>query len=214
MFALAAIAVGAFMAFVAATSAMAVTELEEVVLCKENVDPCPLVPTSKHFLSGTVLHGVSKDPILLGVKNILCKESTVLGETTELLAHGKITALGWVDCTSGGTESCTVTSENLPYLILGKLNSTHNGYETVAEKFSGGGNPQAKVSCPNVSCKYGAATVLMTASVVGGATVLTANATLAGQGICFFTSGTWQAAYTVKCLEGGAEVNCYLVMET
>lgn len=208
-FALAAIAVGAFTAFLGATSASAITSLEEVVLCKTLTDPCP---EGGFFTAGTVLHGTATNPELLGTPNILCEKSTVLGETTDpLYAHGKITALGWSGCKTSSGTACTVTTTNLPHLVLGELQANHEKYENLVTS-GGTGDPGATVKCGETSCTYGAANVLFEVLHVEGVTVLDVLQTLSGKGICFFTSGVWHAKYTSKCLEGKVEVNCYLAM--
>lgn len=214
MFGLAAIAVGAFMAFLGATSASAVTTLEEVVLCKALEDPC----LNGHYDTGTIIHGKTiAAPVLLGIKEILCASSTVLGKTTELLAHGTIETVGWNTChtfnSEGVLESCTVTSLNTPYLSLVVLTANHLGYEQIVES-SGVGRPSSRVVCPGADCKYGADKVLFEVLHSGatGLVVLDILQTLSGEGICFFTSGVWHAKYETKCLFEGKEVGCWPAM--
>jgi hypothetical protein len=211
MFGLAAIAVGAFMAFLGASSASA-TSLEEVVLCKALETPC----VNGHFATGTVVHGVATDPVLLGPFNILCLESTILGITTSLLAHGEITALALVHCLREGTNhTCTWTAERLNYLIKVELTSAHNTYEALVTAGSSGLRPEVRVQCPEdgIDCKYGADTLLYEALDVSGETVLNVLQELSGLGFCFITA-VWHAKYKTKCLSSPTvEVNCYLAME-
>jgi hypothetical protein len=209
MFGLAAIVVGAFMAFLGASSASA-TSLEEVVLCKALEDPC----VNGHWGTGTILHGLATNPILLSsvAEDIECLTSHILGEITSLLAHGKITALSWLHCLQNG-ETCTVSNNNLPFLVKGELKSTHSGYETLVTAVAGGGRPSSLVECPGIDCNYGANTILAEVLDVSGVTVLDILQTLSGEGFCFFTSGVWHAKYEVKCLSSPTvEVNCYLAM--
>ena len=213
MFGLAAIAVGAFMAFLGATSASAITSLEKVVLCKVLQDPClaaNVVP------SGTGLHTSSTDPILLGPSfNVLCASSQGSGSTTTALAHGELTSLTWTTCkrTDNGS-ACTVTSEHLPFLIQGELKSDHVGYEVLVKE-TNKGRPQAKVSCSGLTCAYGASHVIFEALDVSGVTVLDVLQNLTGEGFCgLLGEGVWHAKYTTTCLlPAGTAVNCYLAME-
>jgi len=215
MFGLAAIAAAAVMAFVGATSAMAITELEEVVLCNENVSPCP---AGHDFAAGTVLHGELKSAtkaVLLSSIQIECSSSTTLGTTTSLLAHGEITALTFSNCKTSTGVTCTVTVEHLNFLVNGELNATHSGYEAVVTGISNG-QPQAQVVCGTVvECKYGETSVLLTAEPEAGDTVLSVLQELTGVGpLCgTIAHPVWHAKYLTRCLSGTSLVGCWLAME-
>lgn len=218
MFGLAALAAAAVMAFVGASSAMAVTELEEVVVCKLfGEDPCSL--TSMHLGAGTILHGEllsGTKAVLLSSTQIECGASTTLGEITELLAHGKITALTFSSCQTSTGVACTVTTEHLNYLVLGLLNAAHNGYEVVVSPEGTNGQPQAEVVCGKiVSCKYGESSVLLTAEPNSSDTVLSVLQELTGVGLLCGTIAhpVWHAKYLTRCLEGVNLVGCWLAME-
>jgi hypothetical protein len=216
-FALAAIAVGAFTAFLGATSASATGTLLNVVLCKKLVSPCPLADVVPN---GAELHGTAKNPELLGsTTNVKCAESHVLGkiESATNLAHGKITKLEWLTCSQTDGQKCTVATNNLPYLIQGELKSDDKGYEALVTS-SGVGRPSALVECPATGdCSFGANTVLFEAlhtGTNGNTTVLDVLQTLTGEGFCFFTSGVWHAKYETTCLlPAGTNVPCWLQME-
>ena len=216
IFGLAATAAVAVMAFVGASSAMAVTELEEVVLCNQNTSPCP---AGHDFASGTVLHGELKTgtkALLLSSIPIECLSSTTLGTTTSLLAHGEITALTFSNCKTGTGVSCTVTTEHLNYLVKGELNAAHNGYEVLVTALGANGQPQAHVLCGTVvDCKYGESNVLLTAEPETGDTVLSVLQELAGVGpLCgIIAHPIWHAKYLTRCLEGTNLVGCWLEME-
>jgi hypothetical protein len=209
MFGLAAIAVGAFMAFLGASSASA-TSLEEVVVCKALENPC----NNGHWGSGTKLDALATNPVLLSsvAEDIECLVSHLQGELTSLLAHGKITSITWLHCLQNG-EACTVTNNNTPFLVKGELQSNHTGYETLVTAVAGGSRPSALVECPGIDCSYGANTILAEVLDVSGVTFFDILANLSGEGFCFFTTGVWHAKYEVKCLDGTTEVNCYLEME-
>lgn len=65
------------------------------------------------------------------------------------------------------------------------------------------------MTCPSTTCGYGSSNVLMAVQVNGaGQTELVTSATVTALGVCFFTTGTWDATYTVKCLAGTTQVNC------
>jgi len=211
MFGLAAIAVGAFMAFLGATSASAVTSLEQVVLCKKLVDPCPVVD---QVPSGLIIHGTAPLGVeLLGPPDVYCLTSEVLGETTTGLAHGKITSMAFNHCLELPSTLCTaVTSKNLPWLIKAELKSDHTEYEALVTS-GGTGDPSALLQCPNTAdCTFGAVTVLgeILHGGASGLALLDILQELPGKGLCFFTSGVWHAKYELKCLlPTGTSVGCW-----
>lgn len=214
-FGLAVIAVAAVMAFVGVSSAMA-TELEEVVICKKNIDPCLEGGVSQAFPANTKIDAElvagTKAKLSTSLGTIQCTEATASGETTTTLAHGSLTAATFGTCTLG-TTSCTVTVEHLPLLLKGELNAAHNGYEALLTS-GGGGQPQAHVSCLGIiNCEYGAPTILFTAESNAADTVLSVSQELNGIGTCG-TNPVWTAQYLTRCLEpAGTFVSCWLKME-
>jgi len=213
MLGLAAIAVGAFMAFLGASSASA-TPLEEVVVCKVLQDPCS---SSNHLGNGTILHGLASNPVLLAPgDDVFCSHSEVEGEIESLLAHGLIEEVTFTGCERGG-EECTVSVNNEPFLAKGELKSTDSGYEILVTK--PGSRPQANINCPGINCNFGANTILFEYldPSSGALAVLDVLQDLSGEGgLCVFLSGTWHAQYTTSCLEStnpGTTVDCWLAME-
>jgi hypothetical protein len=213
MFALAAIAAGAFMAFLGASSASA-TSLEEVVLCKTLPAEGANCPEKGHFGSGTVVHGLAENPVLLGAFNIECLHSKTSGKLTSLLAHGVIESLSFTHClrTSNG-NTCTTTTERLPYLIQAELAADHKAYEVLVKAGESGLRPEVRVQCPSdgIDCKYGADHIKFSVLHVE-LVVLDVLQELTGLGFCFITA-VWHAKYKTKCLEGTSEVGCYPAME-
>jgi hypothetical protein len=221
MFGLTAIAVGAFMAFLGATSASAVTSLEEVVLCKTSADPCG---AKEHLTSGAVLKGTSiGEPDLLGGfgVTVLCTSSATKGKTTSLLAHGEIEELTFTGCKENGGTACTATAvaARLPYLVKGELNSAHNGYEALVTPGPSGLRPEVRLVCASIGidCNYGADNVLFETLNSGTSgemdMVWDVLQTLSGLGFCF-TSAVWHAKYLVRCLQpANTLVSCLAAME-
>jgi hypothetical protein len=212
MFALAAIAVGAFTAFVGATSASAITELEKVVLCKVKEDPCL---AANQFAGGTPIHselvtGTTAKLEAGSLGKVLCTASTVSGSTAtgQNLAHGTITSLTFTSCVRdkllGGTEACTVTSVPNPanYLGLVKLNTAMTGYEFEVSN-NGSGNPSAHVTCGAIiNCTFGKATVTLSAELNASDTVFNASAIeLERSGGACPEESKWTASYLTRCLE-------------
>jgi hypothetical protein len=207
MFGLAAVAVGAFMAFLGANSAYA-TSLEEVLLCKALEDPC----VNGHWGSGTKLDALAINVVLLSsaAEDIECLHEEILGELTSLLAHGKITGMHSTHCLQTG-ETCTRESRNLPYLFKIELQSNHTNYEVLITS-GGAGRPSFLIECPGIDCSYGANTILAEVLDVNNVMVMDILQTLSGEGFCFFTSGVWHLKAEVKCLESTTKVNCYPAM--
>ncbi len=211
MFGLAAIAACAFMAFLGATSASAITSLEQVVLCK--TDPVGSdCPEKGHFLSGTGIHGElvkEKHATLLAglFGNILCTGSTVKGKTTELLAHGEITSVAFTGCTHFG-EACVVTAENVPYLALAILNETHSGYHLTVSKLTLG-PPKAHVVCPGVDCFFSTASALFNLILGTEDVVAKIEQELTREGGFCPSTSKWDAEYLLRCLEGEKLVPCW-----
>jgi hypothetical protein len=221
MFALAAIAVGAFMAYVGATSAMAVTELEKVVLCSADQNPCQ---------AGNVLGAGSKIhadlvagktfEFLSSLGNIHCttssSESTV--EAGQSLAKGLLDKLGTKklleNCTRNGA-ACTMTEINLPYKWQALLVAGDTNYHVVVTS-DGNGNPGFTMVCGAfINCTFQAVEELFSYTLGTSDNVLSANISLplTSGGLCPSTS-TWQVNYLTSCLtSGGASTSCWLAME-
>jgi hypothetical protein len=218
MFGLTAIAVGAFMAFLGATSASAVTSLEEVVLCKTSADPCG---AKEHLTSGAVLKGTSiGEPDLLGGfgVTVLCLSSATSGKTTSLLSHGLIESLSFTHCLESG-QTCTTEPLRLPYLVKGELNSAHNAYEALVTAGPSGLRPEVRLVCNHIGidCHYGADSILFETLNSGTSgemdMVWDILQTLSGLGFCF-TSAIWHAKYLVRCLQpANTLVSCLAAME-
>jgi hypothetical protein len=229
MLGLAAVAAIAATAFIGVSSAMA-TELEEVVLCKLDVVNCP---HTEHFASGTVLHAhlaAGTSAVLLSdVNDVTCTGSTTLGQTNELRgtnAHGnvldgKITALAFSGCTSGGFN-CNVTAEHLNYLALVLLNASSE-FHVVVEEEGTNGKPQAFVSCGGgfVKCKFATTAALFSVELLstgGGApldidlVILQELERITGAEFLCGNTSVWHAKYLTLCLEGSNEVGCWPAM--
>jgi hypothetical protein len=220
IFGLAAIAAAAVMAFVGVTSASAVVELEEVVLCKILQEPC--VGGNK-LPAGTELVGLSTNALLLGsITDVSCTHSEATGKTNAALAHGEIEALDFLNCTEGGGHACTAQALRLNYLFKVELEAAHIEYEALVTAGPGGLRPEVKLTCPSIGieCKYGADSVLFEVLNNGGGGAEPMHMTwdvlqaLTGLGFCF-TSATWHAEYLVKCFGGVpvAQVGCLAAME-
>jgi len=213
MLGLAVTAAAIVMAFVGATSAMAVTELEEVVNCKVKTDPCP---AGSSWGSGTIIQGEATNPELLSsLGTIKCASSATGGKQTQALAHGTIETLSFTKCLLG-TSPCTVTPERLNYLVLVLLDTNMDGGYHAVVSNGGNGSPQAHVYCGSlVDCVFSAAEVLFSIALMEHDTSWTVNQALGRLGgICPSTS-TWQATYLVRCLSpAGTFVDCFPKMES
>jgi hypothetical protein len=219
MLGLAAVAAIAAMAFIGVSSAMA-TELEEVVLCKEDPnltnDKCP---TGKDFLSGTVIHGELESGttavFLSEIADVTCTKSTLLNTTTALLVHGEITALGFGGCTLSNGLGCSVLSEHLNYLAVALLNEAHNGYHMVISEHGTNGLPQIHIECAGIflNCKLSSQAILFTAELKTNDTVLNVLQEL--EVVSPFCGERWilHAKYLVRCLENTTLVGCWPKME-
>jgi hypothetical protein len=223
MFALAAIAAAAFMAFLGATSASAVTSLEKVVLCKVINDPCP---AAQDFGAGTVFHGELVAGTVMAIetaslRQILCATSKFKGVTAELLAHGKIEEFKFTSCVRdkllGGTEACTLTEEHLNYVATFLLSSDDTKYHLVLSS-SGNGKPQVKVVCgTTINCTFSATELLYESLIdqVNSDVVLDIEQELERAGGLCPTASTMAAKYLMRCLEpAGTYALCVPAMET
>jgi hypothetical protein len=201
-------------ALIAAGPAMAVTGLEEVVLCKNHNEFC-----SNTFASGTVFHGElvsGADFTLLAAPfgTVLCASASLLGTTTSGLFHGEITSLSFEDCElveRSGT--CTVTTEHLNYLIKGELTSSHTAYEVLITEKSGNGWPQIHVVCGIwMNCKFGSSTILYEALLEPNDMVWDLLQETGQEGGFCPSTSTWHVKYLVRCLEGTSLVGCWSKM--
>jgi hypothetical protein len=222
MFGLTALAAGILTALVGTTSAMAVTELEKVVVCLAKEDPCA---AANHAPTGTVIHGELKAgteaKLETSIGTLKCNESKVLGETTELLAHGKIEAVSFN--TNGGAcklglTNCPIEVKNLPYLVLVLLADDHVKYHAVVGG-GGLGEPKANVNCGSgLNCNYHAALILFEVLLETHDTVWDVHQELEREGgMGFFcpAGSTWNAEYLIRCLNGsGSFIDCFPKMES
>jgi hypothetical protein len=218
MFGFALIAAATVGAFVGATSASAVTSLEEVVVCKLDVTTCP---SGETYGSGTEIDGElvagTDSRLLTNVATILCTESETSGTTNSTLAHALIEYVSFENCSFVGS-SCFVTVEHLPYLVKVSLKSDHTNYETVVSS-SGTGEPKALVNCGSSSLKcyfYHTEiifTVLLKTNDTGWDIAQELNRA-GGSGFLCPSTSTWDAEYLVRCLSPtGTYVNCWPAME-
>jgi hypothetical protein len=224
VFGLAAITALLAMAFVGASSAMAVTELEEVVFCKEDVSPCP---GNKRFPSGTKfdaeLVAGTQFTILSNIGNLVCNESTIEGETTTLLVMAKNTNYtfnkngGSCENTSNG-EPCEIEAIHTPHLVTGELNAAHTGYNVLVTE-EGGPNKRPEIRAQGcgtgLDCSYGESNILFEQVLLANDIDLKLLQTLTALG--FFcgmgANSVTHAEYLVRCLEGTNRVGCWLTME-
>jgi hypothetical protein len=215
MFGLAAIAVGALMAFVGATSASAITSLEEVVVCKEDkMLAAAGCPAAQQLPSGTAIDGQleagSTAQLLSNLGTVKCNQSTTSGETSSSLAHGLITAVTFNNnggkCLLGGSTECEITTEHKPYLVLVLLITGHEEYHAVVSEHGTNGKPRALVDCGSsaLKCFFGHVEFLFTVELKAEDTVWTINQELereGGSGFLCPSTSTWQAKYLVRCLK-------------
>lgn len=224
MFGLALIAAAAVTAFVGATSASAVTSLEEVVVCKTDhmaSGTCPSAFGANTKLDAQLVAGTEAQ-LSTNLGTVKCNESTTSGETTTALAHGKITAVTFNNnggpCKLGETN-CTVTNEHLPYLVLVLLTTNHTEYHAVVSEEGTNGKPRANVNCGSaLNCNFGSAEVLFTVLLETHDTVWDVNQSLdreGGSGFFCPATSTWNAKYLARCLEpAGTFVDCWPSMES
>lgn len=219
---LAAISVIATMALAGPSAAMAVTELEEVVLCKGKGDPCF---AGGDYPAGTVFHASLKEntisELLTNFGTGLCTSSAAKGKTTSLLAHGELESFTFTGCTldlsGGGTQACTVVSEHLNYLVKMLLAADHLKYHLIMSALNNG-NPQIKVTCGAfINCKFSAPEILFEVLLdnEAGDVVLDVLQELERAGVLCPKEAIWHAKYLMRCLEPlGTFVACYPKMET
>lgn len=211
----------ACMAFVGTASTMAASELEKVVLCKGKGDPCF---EGGDYEAGTVFHTQlveqTTSELLTNFGTGLCTSSAAKGKTTSLLADGELESFTFGGCTldlsGGGTQSCTVVSEHLNYLVKAWLEFEHETYEVVMSA-KNNGNPQIKVTCGSfVSCKFSAPELSFEVLLdnEAGDVVLDVLQELERAGVLCPKEAIWHAKYLFRCLEPlGTYVSCYPKME-
>lgn len=213
LFALAVIATCALTGIAGAGTAAALTELEEVVWCKERIQQCP---ANKHFPPGTVVHAQAPDTVFLlgALGEVTCALSEMLLTNSSLLAHGEVTGLEFDACLIG-KNSCAVAAENLPYLFSAALSGNHTTYDLLVTEKNPNGAPQIAIECPFfINCTFSANSVLYNATLANitgeKMTVLQEFNRVAG--LCPETM-TWHANYIAQCLEGGVLKRCWIKME-
>jgi hypothetical protein len=218
MLGVATMAAATVMAFFGASSASAVTSLEEVLACKSDVTSC-----SSAFGSGTKIDGElvagTHSTLLTNLGNVLCNESEAEGELTSALAHGSITAVSFSNnggkCPLTGTSAeCEVTVERLPYLAKALLTSNDTDYHVVVSS-GGAGKPWALVDCGPAAlrCLFGHTAILFTILLATSHTVWDISQELergSGSGYLCPSTSVWDAKYLVRCLNPtGTYVSCW-----
>jgi hypothetical protein len=218
LFGLATLAIGALMAFMGATSAMAVTELEKVVFCKVNTSPCPNgkdfgAPTP--FVAG--IKSGTTPTILTNAGNIKCvKSSEIEGITEELRLLGDLTFFAWAGCSRNG-EPCTVTAEHLQYRLRGELFDTDTGYRFLAFEDTKG-PPQLRLQCEmGLNCAISVKTLEMEqVAELSDAVLRVEEEFVPGGFLCVGLLGAStvvHAEYLLRCFEGALVKNCWMTME-
>ena len=212
------LAIGALMAFMGATAAMAVTELEKVVFCKENASPCP---KGKDFGAPVSFVGDLKagttPTILTNIGNIKCaKGSEIEGVTEELKIFGDLTFFSWAACALNG-EPCTVTAEHLKYRLRGELFSTDTGYRLLAFEDTEG-PPQLRLQCEmGLNCAISVKTLEMEqVAELNDAALRVEEEFVPGGFLCVGLLGSptvVHAEYLLRCYEGALIKNCWMTME-
>lgn len=219
MLGLAAIAVGAFMAYVGASSAMAVTSLEKVVLCKE--DPVSgTCPAAKELGQGSNIHmdlvPNTKAELLSSLGNVVCTVSSSEAEVKEILALGLLRKLGtkklYENCTLGVTP-CTVTEASLPYLWQALLVNDDTKYHVVVSS-DGDGAPAVRFECGfTLSCSF-VWTAMLFEYVLASSVLKVNQAPSAVSGTFCPGTSTLEIQYFMTCLTpGGVSTSCWLAME-
>jgi len=196
MLALAAVAVGALMAFIGAGTASATK------ICSTTVDPCP---AGQHWPTDTTLHFtlVEKGSALLttteGETINTCSKSTVTitttntGSSTETVT-GDIKKLVWEGC------NFTTTTNNLGALEIHKIAGTSNGTLTVDPQ--AGKIPEVTINTVFFgSCVYGITSGVSVGDLTegkGATAIFHANATahkLSGSNLACPETAKWTATY-------------------
>lgn len=141
---------------VVATALMGVGSASATTLCEELAEVCP---EGARYPAGTVIEAklrkgtVAKLETSIGT--VTCGQSATTGETAEESGaplDGTLTKLSFGECNLGGS-ACTVTVQNLPYLMQGEEIEPGNG--TLVTSSGGSGEPQANVKCGSfINCNY------------------------------------------------------------
>jgi len=190
MFALAAVAVAAPMAFVGAGTASA------TALCSTATSPC----TGTKYGVGTeiraALTGGNQSVLTAIFATVKCSESLVVGKVTNA-GGASATVVGEITTLDFGTCNCTVTVLNNGEL---EVHYTSAGNGTLTGK-----NSVVTINCSGISCKFGTAAAGTTIGPVtgGSGATPTANANLpyisgdASNFVCTGGSGIgiWKAPY-------------------
>lgn len=176
----------AAMAFVGASSASA----SNVVICGENVEPCP---AGKILPAGAKITGSAVNPVLLGQSNEKCEKSSVTGE---LGAPGESLLAKVLSTTfTGNCTPCTTVTASAT-----ELHITHNPdgtYKVLVLK------PKAVFTgCPlGASCTFAAEDITMTGTNTATGGVITAKEAelkrTAGSEFLCGNVGKWDAEYKV-----------------
>jgi len=149
------LSVAAAMAVVA-TALIGVGSASGTTLCKELAEICP---EGARYPAGTVIEAKLRKGTVAkletSVGTVTCAQSSTVGETAEESGaplDGTLTTLIFGECKLGST-ACTVTVQNLPYLMQGEEIEPGNG--TLVTSNGGSGEPQANVKCGAfINCNY------------------------------------------------------------
>lgn len=197
MLVLAMAAAFAAMAFIGASSASA-----EIELCSTNTSPC----TGIMYEAGKTLKGSLKPETIAELSTSLgtvkCKKSETAGKQNALSAAEKldfsIETASFEECTLGAS-SCTVETQNKPYLGLLLLNAKKE-WHLVVEKATAG-KPQAHITCTSgLNCTFGSNEILFSLTnptKTEPHAILTVNQSLEREGGFCPTTSTWKATYLV-----------------
>lgn len=217
-FGLAAVVVMAFTATVEVGSAMAETQLEKVVWCRERtLQTCP---NGKDFPAGIEIFAfATSTEFLTSLNNISCAASELHMTNTILLVHGNVTALGFGECKGTEGEKCIVIAENLEYLFRGELvnDQANSKYEIRFTEKAPNGVPQITFECGlGIDCTYTAKAVSIEARLAFTPEKLKVSQAFAySEGFLCGETLTWDGEYNVECLEKakGEFKRCWTKME-
>jgi len=218
---LAAIVVTAFTATVEIGSAMAATQLEKVVWCKERAPAVPQTcPNGADFPAGTeILAFGGNMEFLTNMGTITCASSELHMTNTGLLVHGNVTALAFGECKAFEIEKCSVTAEHLEYLFKGELltDAADSKYEIRFSEKPSNGIPQLTIECGMlIDCTYVSKTVSIEARLAFTPERLSVSHTFVfSEGNFCTKTMTWDGMYNAECLEEakGKFQKCWVKME-
>jgi hypothetical protein len=192
---LAAVAAMVAMAFVGASSAMAV---DTITLCKTEVkNPTELCPDGNLLPAGTLLHFKALNPILKGSVEEKCNESLVHGTTSAASGNPLAGSLSELTFTGACTPCPTVETKGLPY-AASVISKTVEGKE---EFFLVSKGAALLKNCfgLGINCEFKTeAAELLIHNNGGHPIVLAKEVPLSGPGGLCGTTGKWPATYEWK----------------